>query len=101
MPYWDLPTDLTAKFASAQLVIVKGDANYRRLCGDLHWPFDTDFQVAMSYFPSNLLALRTLKSGVCLGVPASKQLEAQAIHPGEGWLTKGAFGLIQLMQRQQ
>ncbi|CAK8987357.1 Damage-control phosphatase SPAC806.04c (Sugar phosphate phosphatase SPAC806.04c) [Durusdinium trenchii] len=40
--FWELPQDLQEDYAEA-VVILKGDANYRRLLGDLHWPYDTDF----------------------------------------------------------
>jgi hypothetical protein len=47
---------------------VKGDANYRRLIGDALWPHDTPFAHVLSYFAAPLLALRTLKSEVCVGL---------------------------------
>jgi hypothetical protein len=37
-PFWALPGDLRAALARAALALVKGDANYRRLLGDRHWP---------------------------------------------------------------
>jgi len=93
-PYWDAPDDLTVSFAPSTLVIVKGDANYRRLMGDRHWPHATPFAAATSYFPAPLLALRTCKAGVAVGVaPAA---EARAAAADADWLVSGKYGLVQL-----
>ena len=58
-------------FESAHLIIMKGDANYRRLIGDLHWnPTDNFIQVTTSilgYTKLKILALRTCKSLVGIG----------------------------------
>jgi len=93
--FWELPSNLTSAYAEALLVILKGDANYRRLLGDLHWPYDTDFGEYMrSFWPSHgLVCLRTLKSGVAVGVAQEKQAEAKAARP-EDWLTCGTYGQV-------
>ena len=44
-----------------------GDANFRRLIGDRHWPWSTRPEDVLSYFPAPLLALRTCKSEVLIG----------------------------------
>lgn len=65
---WDLPAALGAGFRGARLVLLKGDANYRRAVGDALWPADAAFGSVTSYFPAPLFALRTLKSDPVLGV---------------------------------
>jgi uncharacterized protein with ATP-grasp and redox domains len=65
---WDLPAELARDLGTARLVLLKGDANYRRAVGDAVWPADASFAVATSYFPAPLLALRTLKSDPLLGL---------------------------------
>ena len=52
-------------------MVTKGDANYRRLLDDRHWPHDTDFAELMSYWPTSVAALRTCKSGVLVGTCVS------------------------------
>ena len=88
--YFELPGDLRADLAAAGLVIVKGDANYRRLFGDAHWPPTTPFAAASAYFPAPLLALRTLKSEIVLGLPAGEAERLRAQDPD--WLVNGRRG---------
>jgi hypothetical protein len=61
-PLWDLPPRLDRLFASARLVIFKGDLNYRRLVGDAIWPEGVSLADATRGFPAPLVALRSLKS---------------------------------------
>jgi hypothetical protein len=65
---WDMPTELAHELGKARLVLLKGDANYRRAVGDAVWLPDASFAAATSYFPAPLLALRTLKSDPLLGL---------------------------------
>lgn len=91
--YFQLPKDLKVDLASMALVILKGDVNYRRLLGDAHWPSTTPFERPTAYFPAALLALRTLKAELIVGLRAgeAEQLEAQ----DPDWLVNGRRGLIQ------
>jgi hypothetical protein len=90
-----MPDDLCADLAQAQLVVAKGDANYRRLLGDLHWPYTTPFADIVSYLPTALVALRTFKSEVAAGLEPEqiKILEEQ----DSNWLTNGKRGVIQFV----
>ncbi len=49
--YHDMPPDLRATLGALELVIVKGDANYRRLVGDLYWPPTASFARADGALP--------------------------------------------------
>ncbi len=66
--YFQLPDDLRDDLAANDLVIVKGDANYRRLHGDAHWPYTTPFEHVVSYFPAPMVALRTSKGEHIVGL---------------------------------
>mmetsp|Transcript_26327 Transcript_26327/g.81994 ORF Transcript_26327/g.81994 Transcript_26327/m.81994 type:complete len:117 (-) Transcript_26327:162-512(-) len=90
---WDMPRALAERLHKHKLVVVKGDANYRRLLGDRPWPLDTDFDEVCGYFPTRLLALRALKAEVGLGLSAEAQERAEAADPN--WLTNGKFGVVQ------
>lgn len=91
--YFELPDDLNADLAAADLVLVKGDANYRRLLGDAHWPPTTPFAHVVDYFPTALVALRTLKAELIVGLRPG-QAEALAATDRD-WLVNGRRGVIQ------
>lgn len=94
LPFWDCPDDLVDELAAADIVVVKGDANYRRLLGDLHWDPTTPFtDVVRPLQP--LLALRTPKSLVAAGIAAETVQRAAA--DDQDWLTSGEWGIIQFV----
>ncbi|MCP4422613.1 MAG: protein-glutamate O-methyltransferase family protein [Chloroflexi bacterium] len=93
LPGWEMPDDLRAELAAADLVISKGDANYRRLLGDRHWPYTTPFTAVVSYFPAPLVALRTLKANLVVGLTAKHIPILKQKDPD--WLVNGRWGLIQ------
>ncbi len=93
LPLWEMPADLQSQLAASNLVISKGDANYRRLLGDRHWPFTTPFADVVAYFPVPLLALRTLKSEIVVNL-AEGQAETLNAKDAD-WLTNGKWGVIQ------
>jgi uncharacterized protein with ATP-grasp and redox domains len=99
-PYWVSPLDLWQppqtlrnELSQSDLVIFKGDANYRRLLGDRHWSFTSRFEEIVCYFPSALLALRTLKSEVVAGLQHDQVELLNQTDPN--WLTNGEWGVMQ------
>jgi hypothetical protein len=93
LPYADMPGDLRAELARATVTIAKGDLNYRRLVGDRRWPGTASFDELTAYFPGPLLALRTLKSEVAVGI---EPLTLAALEEsGDPWRTSGTHAVIQ------
>ncbi len=92
-PFWEMPATLRQSLAASSLIISKGDANYRRALGDLHWAFDQPYAEIVDYMPARFAALRTLKSEVAAGISPSQQARAAAIDPS--WLISGKWGVIQ------
>ena len=95
MPYalWDVPEALYDHLRdSSSLIIVKGDANYRRALGDRPWPLDAPFAEVCSYAPAPLLCLRTLKAE--LGCGMAKAGTDRAASSDETWLTDGRWGVV-------
>jgi len=90
---WDMPPDLRRAFEGARLVVIKGDANYRRAIGDAIWPDGVTFAEAMGYFPAPVAALRSLKSDTLVGVPAAITGPLDA--SGDEWRPTGRYGVIQ------
>jgi hypothetical protein len=91
--HFQLPDDLRAELAAADLVIFKGDVNYRRLLGDAHWPPTTSFAQATAYFPAPLAALRTCKGELIVGLAEGEAERLQAEDPE--WMVNGRRGLVQ------
>ena len=90
---WDMPESLYEDLDKSNLVIVKGDANYRRLLGDLQWDATTSFADILSYFPAPIAALRTLKSDVIVGLSNEQISSLNEADPN--WKTNGTRGIIQ------
>lgn len=96
LAFWEMPQPLRGFLAESSLVFVKGDANYRRLLGDRHWPFTTPFQDIVCYFPAPLVALRTLKAELAAGLQPSQIEKLNREDPQ--WLTNGQWGVIQFVK---
>ena len=91
--YRDFPPTLCDTLARSDLVILKGDVNYRRLLDDRHWPHTTPLEEIAAYFPAPFLVLRTLKGEIQVGLEPG-QAEALASEDA-GWLINGQRGLVQ------
>ena len=101
-PFWttwrmfrEMPAHLQQELASAGLVLVKGDVNYRRLLDDRHWPPTTRMEAVCGYFPVSFVALRTLKGEIMVGLKPGQAHTLQAEDPT--WLINGKRGVIQLV----
>jgi len=90
LPMWEMPEDLRKELSQSDMLLSKGDANYRRLLGDRHWPTHQPFADVMQYMPVAVLSLRTLKSEIVVGLP-----DERIPHHDPDWMTDGQWGLIQ------
>lgn len=97
-PYWvsplswrDRPEHIDADLRRSRLVIVKGDANYRRLLGDRHWQPTLAFSEAIGPIPAPLLVLRTLKSEIAAGLHAESIAAASAAD--DKWMQNGRWAV--------
>ncbi|MEJ6484120.1 damage-control phosphatase ARMT1 family protein [Nostoc punctiforme UO1] len=95
LAFWEIPNSLNNELTNASLIIVKGDANYRRLLGDRHWDITTSFADIVSYFPAPIVALRTLKSEVAVGLKS--EVVEKVAKSDHSWLTNGQWGVIQFV----
>ncbi len=94
IPMWNMPMRIQNILSTAKLVIVKGDANYRRLLGDRHWDFDTPAAKVLSYWPAGAVcALRTLKAEIACGI--ENVMQEYAFEHDPQWLTSGKWGIVQ------
>jgi uncharacterized protein with ATP-grasp and redox domains len=95
LAFWEIPSSLNNELANTSLIIVKGDANYRRLLGDRHWNITTLFADIVCYFPAPIVALRTLKSEVAVGLKS--EIVEEVAKSDHSWLTNGQWGVIQFV----
>lgn len=91
--YRQMPKVFYTQLQSYDLVILKGDVNYRRLFGDRHWEPTTSIELAAGYFPTNYLSLRTLKAEIVLGLDPLT-LENLQRNAEPDWRINGKRGMI-------
>jgi hypothetical protein len=103
-PFWtrchmmrQMPASLADHLGDADLVILKGDVNYRRLLDDRHWPHTDRLEDIARYFPCSFLAVRTLKGEIMVGLQAGQAEQLVAEDPD--WLINGRRGLIHLVEK--
>lgn len=96
--YWRMPTTAPAlleDLQQAELVIFKGDLNYRKLTGDAWWDPAAPFTDAIGPLgPASgirTLALRTCKADVVVGLPKGRDEELRAMEGGGGDVRKWAW----------
>ncbi|GAA1030326.1 damage-control phosphatase ARMT1 family protein [Virgisporangium ochraceum] len=91
LPFHEAPPDL---FGAADVLVFKGDLNYRRLVGDLRWPIATPFASTVPPLDAAIVALRTLKSDVLVGVDENSVTDLEG-----DWRVNGRYGSVQVVSR--
>lgn len=111
LDYWNLDANETKYHGSilhkdlqkSNLVIFKGDLNYRKLTGDRKWPRTTKWETAIGPLATNgitSLSLRTCKADVQVALPegldAKLSQEWEKENPGRGswWCCSGKWAVI-------
>ena len=80
-PFATMPEELSSVLSQSDLIIFKGDLNYRRLIEDRYWPYETQTSSILNYLPADILISRILKSEVMVG-----------LEPGESRIGKRPTG---------
>lgn len=101
-PYWnmkELAPELHAHLRDSNLVIFKGDLNFRKLTGDVQWPPSTPFETAIGPLSGSfpILSLRTNKADVIVGV--DKHVAEKLDESGEKWRYNGKYALVLFQPR--
>lgn len=105
--YWRLPKTAPSLYSDLQeseLVIFKGDLNYRKLTGDVMWDPSTPFIEAIGPMGPksgvNVLALRTCKADVVVGLKKGEDEKLRAMEGGGGdsgarkWAWSGKWAVV-------
>ncbi|KAL8816288.1 MAG: hypothetical protein Q9223_004672 [Gallowayella weberi] len=106
--YWRLPQSAPALYEDikgSELVIFKGDLNYRKLAGDAMWPTTVSFRTAIGPLgPGSgirTLALRTCKADTVVGLPEGEDERLKGMEGGGGdsgarkWAWSGKWAVVQ------
>lgn len=98
-PFWStwlsfhqLPPRIVSELAGADLVLFKGDVNYRRLLDDRHWPPTARLAEIAGHMPAPVAALRTLKGELIVDLKPGQAEELAATDPT--WMINGQRGVI-------
>ncbi|KAM6954203.1 damage-control phosphatase ARMT1 [Aplochiton taeniatus] len=103
-PFWTLPhefcdmaadaPDLYTTLRESDLLLFKGDLNYRKLTGDREWEYTVGFSKALRGFgPAPLCSLRTLKANVQVGLQPGQGEKLSTLDPS--WMTSGKYAVVQ------
>lgn len=114
-PFWttpfsfhEMPSKAPALFKKLQgsyLAIFKGDLNYRKLTRDGLWPHTTRYEEALGPLGKQsgvkILALRTNKSDVCVGVSTQSKVDRlNEEAPGGAWIRNGKYAVVSFNEGQ-
>jgi len=90
--YVDLAPDLAVALAQADLIVLKGDVNYRRLLDDRQWPPTTPLEAVTAYMPAPFCALRTCKGELIVGLREGQAEDLTA--QDTDWMINGLRGVV-------
>lgn len=105
--YWRLPATAPSLYddlKESELVVFKGDLNYRKLTGDAMWPATTPFATALGPMGEGsgvrVLALRTCKADVVVGLREGEDEKLRGMEGGGGesgarkWAWSGKWAVV-------
>ena len=109
--FWSYPHDfsqmldaapsLYADLGQSDLILFKGDLNYRKLVGDRAWEPSVPFERTLRGFhPAPLCALRSLKCDLAVGLRDGLAEEMNAKLPEKEWMLTGNFAVIQFCSKR-
>jgi len=101
---WNMPTpyELISRKReifenSSDLIIVKGDLNYRRLCGDKSYYYKKKIDNLTKYIKCPTLVVRSFKSNLVLDYSTKRY--KQNTNEDKNWRTNGKYGVIKFMRK--
>lgn len=102
LSYWLLKTeapDLFEDLKQSDLVIFKGDLNFRKLVYDCDWPVTTPFRTAIGVHMAeeftNVVSLRTNKADTIVGLKEGVKEEIEKHATPLEWRCSGKYAVVQ------
>lgn len=100
-PFWtsgqlynQMPETLLEELSFSDLIIFKGDLNYRRLVGDNNMSYEKETASLVNYFSADILISRILKSEVMVGLTSDNIPDRVETD----WMFNGKFGQIEMVR---
>jgi uncharacterized protein with ATP-grasp and redox domains len=102
LSYWYMESEAPELYnevkTNADLVIFKGDLNFRKLVFDCDWPVTTPFKTAigssMANF-TNIVSLRTNKADPIVGLTEETKLDIESRATREEWRFSGKYAVVE------
>ncbi|XP_022083064.1 protein-glutamate O-methyltransferase-like [Acanthaster planci] len=102
--FWTTPHDysemrsvspeLYSELSNSDLVLLKGDLNYRKLVGDRQWEHTVPYaETLCGFHPAPHCALRTNKADVIVGLEEGVTEQIEAVD--KDWMIDGKYAVIQ------
>lgn len=94
-PLWEMPEHVESILGTSKLVIVKGDANYRRMLGSRSWPLSD--KSTLKYWHVPVCAIRVIESEIGCGFDEATVRQATF---NKSFMTSGRWGQIQFQSAE-
>jgi hypothetical protein len=96
--YIDFPAEIIEDLSHSDVVLLKGDINYRRVVSDRKWKTSDNLQTIASYFPATFGLLRTMKSECVVDIDTGKATDLFREDPQ--WMVNGERGIIRVVEKR-
>jgi hypothetical protein len=96
--YIDFPAEIVEDLSHSDVVLLKGDINYRRVVSDRKWKTSDNLQTIASYFPATFGLLRTMKSECVVDIDTGKATDLFREDPQ--WMVNGERGIIRVVEKR-
>ena len=93
----NIPEHIRILLNESDLVVFKGDLNYRKLVGDRHWDLSTKTADITDYMKKSSLIIRILKSELLTGLNADPPAGEIPGSCDKTWMYNGEYGIIQFI----
>lgn len=91
----NMPDQLKSELSKSDLLVFKGDLNYRKLVDDRMWESTVITKNLINYLPVNSLILRVLKSEVVVGLK-DKDIPSKT---DNSWKYNGEYSIIEFIEK--